>query len=65
MDMEMASKRRVMTYDNLTEVPAPSSLVRLIFLFFAPVDISCARKMLVGSAFYWCRVTGASLRDYH
>ena len=47
MDMEMAGKGRVMTYDNLTEVPAPSSLVRLIFLFFAPVDISCARNWWV------------------
>ena len=36
-----------MTYDNLTEIPATSSLVRLFFLFFAPVDISGARKMLV------------------
>lgn len=30
-----------MTYDNLTE------MARLVFLSFAPVDISGARKMLV------------------
>ncbi len=45
--MEMAGKGRVMTYDNLTDVPATSSLVRLFSLVFAPVDISGARKMLV------------------
>ena len=47
MDIEMAGNGRVMTYDNLTDVPATSSLVRLFFLFSAPVDISGARKMVV------------------
>ena len=32
MDMEMAGNGTFMTYDNLTEVPAISSLVRLIIL---------------------------------
>ena len=47
IDMKMAGNGRLMTYNNWTDVPATSSLVRLSFLFSAPVDISCAREMLV------------------
>ena len=63
MYIEMAGNRRVMTYDNLTGVPATSSLVRLIVLFLCPCRYIGCTQDAGGSAFYWCRVTGASLEQ--
>ena len=61
----MAGNGRLMTYNKLTEMPATSSLVRLFFLFFAPVDISGARKMLVVQPSIGAEGQGASSREHY